>query len=137
MLVFNMNINWKDWYWSSKHCNHLIQRANSLEKTLMLGKTEGDDRGWDGWIASPIQWTWVWTNSRRWRKTEAWHAAVHGVAESDMTEWLNNNQYLYTFHSLNWSFHVFHFYYFVINVFSFWGVMKLLNFFGYYWLFHG
>ena len=27
---------------------------------------EGDDRGWDGWMASLIQWTWVWTNSRRW-----------------------------------------------------------------------
>ena len=27
---------------------------------------EGDDRGWDGWMASPTQWTWVWVNSRRW-----------------------------------------------------------------------
>ena len=27
---------------------------------------EGDDRGWDGWMASPIQWTWVWVNSRSW-----------------------------------------------------------------------
>ena len=26
---------------------------------------EGDDRGWDGWMASPTQWTWVWVNSRR------------------------------------------------------------------------
>ena len=44
---------------------------DSLEKTLMLGKTEGrrrDDRGWDGWMASPTQWTWVWASSgRRWR----------------------------------------------------------------------
>ena len=28
---------------------------------------EGDDRGWDGWMASWTQWTWVWTNSRSWR----------------------------------------------------------------------
>ena len=29
---------------------------------------EGDDRGWDGWMASPTQWTWVWPNSeRQWR----------------------------------------------------------------------
>ena len=29
---------------------------------------EGEGRGWDGWLASPIQWTWVWANSRRqWR----------------------------------------------------------------------
>ena len=27
---------------------------------------EGDDRGWDGWIASPTQWTWVWVDSRSW-----------------------------------------------------------------------
>ena len=27
---------------------------------------EGDDRGWDGWMASSIQWTWVWVNSRSW-----------------------------------------------------------------------
>ena len=27
---------------------------------------EGDDRGWDGWMASPTQWTWVWVDSRSW-----------------------------------------------------------------------
>jgi len=27
---------------------------------------EGDDRGWDGWLASPTQWTWVWVDSRSW-----------------------------------------------------------------------
>ena len=27
---------------------------------------EGDNRGWDGWMASPTQWTWVWVNSRSW-----------------------------------------------------------------------
>ena len=27
---------------------------------------EGDDRGWDGWMASPTQWTWVWVNSMSW-----------------------------------------------------------------------
>ena len=41
-----------------------MQRTDSLEKTLMLGKIKGrkirDDRGWDGWMASPTQWTWVW-----------------------------------------------------------------------------
>ena len=30
---------------------------------------EGADRGWDGWMASPIQWTWVWVNSAIWRWT--------------------------------------------------------------------
>ena len=27
---------------------------------------EGDDRGWDGWMASPTRWTWVWVNSGSW-----------------------------------------------------------------------
>ena len=30
------------------------------------GTTEDDDRGWDGWMASPARWTWVWVNSRSW-----------------------------------------------------------------------
>ena len=30
---------------------------------------EGEDRGWEGWMASPTQWTWVWANSRRWWRT--------------------------------------------------------------------
>ena len=47
-----------------QHFGHLMRRADSLEKTQVLRKTE-DDRGWDGWMASPIQWTWVWANSRR------------------------------------------------------------------------
>ena len=52
-----------------QYFGHLMWRADSLEKTLMMGGiggTEGDDRGWDGWMASPTQWTWVWVNSRSW-----------------------------------------------------------------------
>ena len=57
----------KLWYFG-----HLMRRADSLEKTLMLGKIEvggeGEDRGWDGWMASLTQWTWIWANSKRgWR----------------------------------------------------------------------
>ena len=40
-----------------QYFSHLIPRANSLEKTLILGKVEGDDRGQDGWMASLTQWT--------------------------------------------------------------------------------
>ena len=43
-----------------------VQRADSLEKTLLLGKIKCrwrmDKRGCDGWIASLTQWTWVWVS---------------------------------------------------------------------------
>ena len=56
-----------------QYFGQLLGSANSLEKILMLGilKTggEGDDRGWDGWMAWLTQWTWVWANSGRWWRT--------------------------------------------------------------------
>ena len=73
---------------------HQMQRADSLEKTwccerLMAGG-EGDDRGWDGWMASLTQWTWVWVDSRSWwwtgRPGMLWFM---GLQELDTTEWLN------------------------------------------------
>ena len=51
---------------------------------------EGNNRGWDGWMASPTQWTWVWVNSRSW-----WWTGRPGMLQSkgsqrvDMTERLN------------------------------------------------
>ena len=38
---------------------------------------EGDDRGWDGWMASPTQWTWVWVSSGSW-----WWTGKSGVLQS-------------------------------------------------------
>ena len=55
-----------------QYFGYLVQRADSREKTLLLGKIEEekeDDRGWDGWMASPTQWT-RWVNSGRWWWTE-------------------------------------------------------------------
>ena len=50
-----------------QYFGHLMRRPDSLEKTLMLGgiggKRKGEDRGWDGWMASPTRWTWIWVNS--------------------------------------------------------------------------
>ena len=49
---------------------HLMRRADSFEKTWcwerLRARREGDDRGWDGWMASPTQWTWVWVDSGSW-----------------------------------------------------------------------
>ena len=53
-------------------------RALLLEKGWRLkAGGEGDDRGWDGWMASPTQWTWVWVNSGIW-----WWTGRPGVLQS-------------------------------------------------------
>ena len=56
----------------------------------LRGGGEGGSRGWDGYMASPTQSTWVWVNSGRWWRT-AWRAAVHGIAQLDTIERLSNN----------------------------------------------
>ena len=67
-----LNIHWKDWCWSwnsntlAPWCEELThwKRPWCWER-LKAGK-EGDNRGWDGWMASLTQWTWVWESSRIW-----------------------------------------------------------------------
>ena len=77
-----------------QYFGHLMWRAESLEKTLMLGKTEGRrGRGWQR-----TRWLDGITDSRDMnfsklqemvKDREAWHAAVHGV-----TKWVNNSHCL-------------------------------------------
>ena len=63
---------WKDWCWSW-NSNTLVTWCKELThwkrpwcwERLKAGG-EGDDRGWDGWMASPTQWTWVWASSGSW-----------------------------------------------------------------------
>jgi len=63
-----------------QYFGHQMQTDDSLEKSLMLGKMEGRRRGvrgWDGWMASLMQWTWTWVNFRRW-----WGTGRPGVLQS-------------------------------------------------------
>ena len=64
-----LGVHWKDWCWSW-NSNTLATSWEELThwkrpwcwEGLGAG-VEGDDRGWDGWMASPTRWTWVWVNS--------------------------------------------------------------------------
>ena len=86
-----------------QYFGHLMGRADSFEKTRCWERVraggEGDNRGWDGWMASPTQWTWVWVDSGSW-----WWTGRPGVLRfmglqsrtrlSDWTELLNNVSFL-------------------------------------------
>ena len=97
-----LSSHWKDWCWSW-NANSLVtwweklthwKRPWCWERLKAGGK--GDDKGCDGWMASPTRWTWVWASSRSWWWTgKLGSAAVHGVAKS----WTRLSNWI----ELNWS----------------------------------
>ena len=84
-----------------QYFGYLMQRADLFEKPwcwerLKVGG-EGDERGWDGCMASPTRWMWVWVSSGSWwlvMDREAWHAAVHGITKSwtGLSDWTELNR---------------------------------------------
>ena len=91
-----LNIHWKDWCWSwnSNTFGHLMQRTDSLEKTLMLGKIEGGRRR--RWQDEMVGWH-HWLNGIEFEQTlgvgdgqgSLVCCSLWGCKESDMTEQLN------------------------------------------------
>ena len=78
-----LGVHWKDWCWSwnsntlATWCEELtlLKRPWCWERLRAGG--EEDNRWWDGWMASPTQWTWVWVNSRSW-----WWTGRPGMLQS-------------------------------------------------------
>ena len=77
---------------------------------------KGDDRGWDGWMASRTRWMWVWVNSRSWwwtgRPGMLWFLGSQRVrhnweTELNWTEWLRRKGLFYTSYRLGPMGHIF------------------------------
>ena len=90
--------------WSPDANNWLIGKDWFCQRLKAGG--EGDDRGWDGWMASLTQWTWVWASSRSWWWTgKPDMLQSMGCRESDMTEWLNwyicIHTHIYTYNGIS------------------------------------
>ena len=84
----------EDWCWSwnsntlATWCEEMTHWKRPLCWERLKAGGEGDNRGWDGWMASPTQWTWVWASSKDADGQEPWCAAVHGVTKSQT--WLSD-----------------------------------------------
>ena len=91
-----LGVHWKDWCWCwnsstlATWCEELthLKRPCCWERLKMGG--EGDHRGWDGWMASPTQWRWVWVNSGSWwwtgRPGVLWFMGSQRVGHDWVTE---------------------------------------------------
>ena len=97
---------WREWCWSW-NSSTLATSCEELTHWKRLWCWEGlgaggerDDKGWDGWMASLTQWTWVWVNSRSWwwtgrpgvlRFMGSWRVGHDWVTELNWTECLIRN----------------------------------------------
>ena len=77
--VLNIHLKDRCWSWSSNTlvtwCKEPTHWKRCWERLKAEG--EGDDRGWDGWMASLTRWSWVWANSENW-----WWTGKPGVLQS-------------------------------------------------------
>ena len=70
LKVISLGVQWKDWCWSwnsntsATSCEELTHWKRPWCWEGLGAGGEGDDRGWDGWMASLTWWAWVWVNSR-------------------------------------------------------------------------
>ena len=76
-----LKIHWKDWCWSSNPfatcCKELSHWKRPWCWERLKAGGEGDDREWNGWLASPTRWTWVWASSGGW-----WWTGKSGMPQS-------------------------------------------------------
>ena len=67
-----LGVHWKDWCWTwnsnilATWCEELAHCKRLWCRKGLRAGGDGNDRGWDDWMASPTQWTWVWVDSGSW-----------------------------------------------------------------------
>ena len=91
-----LNIHWKDWCgsWSSNTLATWWEELTHLKRPWCWERfNEGIDRGWDGWMVSLTQWTWVWASLRSWESLVG--CSPRGHKELDMTEQLNWTDWMF------------------------------------------
>ena len=70
-----------------QHFCQMMQKPTHWKNPRFWERLRAEGEGWDGWMASPMQWTWTWANFGNW-----WGAGrPWGRKESDTTGWLKNN----------------------------------------------
>ena len=86
--------------WPPDVKNWLIWKYPTYCWERFKAREEGDDKGWDGWMASPTYWTWVWVNSGSW-----WWTGRPGMLQStgsqsrtQLSDWTNWNYNLTKWH---------------------------------------
>ena len=96
----SLDIHWKDWCWSwssntlATWCKELTHWKRPWCWERLKAGGEGDDRGWDGWMASPTLWTWVWVSSGSW-----WWTGKPGVLQCTGLQRVGHNWLT----ELNWT----------------------------------
>ena len=87
-----LNIYWKDWCWNWNSntlptwCEELTPWKRPWCWERLRAGGEGNDRGWDGWMASLTQWTWVWAGFRSW-----WRTGKPGMLQSMRSQRVRHN----------------------------------------------
>ena len=82
-----LNVHWKDWCWTwnsntlATWCEELTHLKRPWCRERLKARGEGDNKGWDGWMASLTQWRWVWVNSRSW-----WWTGRPGLLQSTVLQ---------------------------------------------------
>ena len=113
----NPGVHWKNWCWSwnsktvATWCKELTRQKRPWCWERLKAEADGDDRGWDGWMASPILWRWVWASSGRW-----WWMGKPGMLQSVGLQRVGHN----------WATEVMYKWYHVMSVFLWLPILNLI-----------